>query len=215
MRAALPSTAQESTLPEHGLYPCLDPVEKTAGFRGAPTDGTPWHGKDEYDQAIGALAATSLVTTTCDDSRPAATAVTTVMSISSEPPIIGAALSWHSSVLANIRTTRLFCVNVLRPHAHGIVRTPGGDNPGEFDDVPWQCTGSGVPWLPTLSFNALECRLISEVPVGDHALLLGEVVELHFPPRHDAEGQPGVPRRWRAEEDAPLVYRRQAYRRPR
>lgn len=197
-------------MPAHALYPCHDTVEDAARFGDGEDEQPSRRGGEEYTDAMANLAAAaSAIATLGNDSRPVGATVTTAMSISTEP-IIAVTLGWQSRTLAAIRASRIFTVNILRLPAEDVARMLGTRSPDKFDGVPWQYTRSGTPWLPTLSLNAVECRLVSEIPVGDHALLLGAVSEVHFPPRCGVE-RPCAPCSAHSEKDRPLVYWRQSY----
>lgn len=198
-------------MPERTLYPCLEEVPAGTGWPSlGPHARHKADGAVPYVDAMADLAtAVSAVTALGGNSRPVGATVTSAMSVSSEPPIVGVTLGWQSRTLAAIRTARVFAVNILRMDGQEAARLLGTQNPDKFDEVPWQRTALGTPWLPTVSFNAVECRLVSEIPVGDHALLLGAVAEVHLPSR--PARRPDVPEPALPEEDHPLVYWRQKY----
>ncbi|WP_433125208.1 flavin reductase family protein [Micromonospora sp. CA-240977] len=115
------------------------------------------------------------VITAMSDGLPHGTTVSAFASLSMDPPMILVSLSRTSNLLAVIRTTGWFGVNVLASEqsalAAGFARKGGTD---KFNGVPWLSEG-GVPRLPD-SAGFLVCRVSQFVAGGDHIILLGEVV---------------------------------------
>ncbi len=194
---------------ERAVYPCLDTTDADIS---RPVGRGPGREDDEYLEAMANLAAAvSVVTTFGDGLQPVGATVTSAVSVSAEPPVVAVALGWQSCTLAAIRATRIFAVNILRSPAREAAQLLGTKSPEKFDGIPYEHTRLGTPWLPRLSLKAIECRLLSEVPVGDHALLLGAVIDVLTPPR--AVDAPDGTDTGCRDEDRPLLHWRQSYHR--
>ncbi|WP_141910233.1 flavin reductase family protein [Micromonospora sp. A202] len=118
------------------------------------------------------------VVTAMSCGRPHGTTVSAFASLSMDPPMILISLSRNSDLLAVVRTSGCFGVNMLASEqsalAIGFAHKGGAD---KFNGVPWHPEG-GVPRLPD-SAGFLVCRVSRLVEGGDHMILLGEVVSAH------------------------------------
>jgi len=159
------------------------------------------------DAMANLAAAVSVVTTTGPDQQPVGATVTSAVSLSAEPPIVGVSLGLQSRSLAAIRTSRLFAVNILRSPAQQAARVFGGKSSDKFTHAPWEYTPDGLPWFPTLCLATVTCRLLDTVAAGDHLLLLGAVQEVYG-------GTPtaGADDRGSESPEHPLMYWRRDYR---
>jgi flavin reductase (DIM6/NTAB) family NADH-FMN oxidoreductase RutF len=114
------------------------------------------------------------VVTSMGDGLPHGTTVSAFASLSMTPPMVLVALDRGSDLLAMVRETRRFGVNVLgvdqSPLALAFSRKGGT---GKFDGVRWE-VDAGVPRL-TGSPGWLACRVTQLVGGGDHVIVLGEV----------------------------------------
>jgi flavin reductase (DIM6/NTAB) family NADH-FMN oxidoreductase RutF len=103
-----------------------------------------------------------------------------VTQLSFEPRLLGVAVEQDAHTLGLIREGRVFSVNLIpkdRPDlAERFVRPQrrvGAKFEGEVGFHPGPATGA--PFLDAHA-GAVECRLVAEHPVGDHVLVVGEVV---------------------------------------
>jgi flavin reductase (DIM6/NTAB) family NADH-FMN oxidoreductase RutF len=132
------------------------------------------------------------VVTSVDADTPYGTTVSAFTSLSLEPPMVLVALDQRSDLLAVLRRSGRFGLNVLADRQADLAMTfarKGGG--GKFDGVRWHDDG-GVPRLPgTTGF--LRCDVTELVAGGDHVIVLGEV-------RHADSGA-----------GAPLTYHRRAF----
>jgi flavin reductase len=117
------------------------------------------------------------------------TTVSAVATLSRKPLLLGVCLRDTSSFVELARTAGRFAINVLGAtqallagHFADPARPAGL---AQFDYVDWETEAfSGAP-LFTGCLAGLGCRLDSTVPVGDHHLLVAEVVT--------AQHRPGSP----------------------
>jgi flavin reductase (DIM6/NTAB) family NADH-FMN oxidoreductase RutF len=179
-------------------YPALlaDPVD-------IPLSGVSL--RERFLEAMAHLASGVSVVTAADPGGvPVGATVTSAVSLSADPPIIGVSLTHSSRSLASIRAGQVFVVNVLRSDGRGIAQVFASAILDKFRNVEWEVTRQGVPWLCGACSYAAACHLVTEVPAGDHLLLLGHVEDIY-------QGRPCPPvSREDAHGDA-LIYWRRAY----
>lgn len=121
----------------------------------------------------------TIVTTTLGNTYFGLT-VNAFCSVSLNPPLILVSLDLQSQTYASIRQSSAFAVNVLtQEQQHLAVRfARKGLASKTFDDIRlWTGEATGVP-LFAEALARIECRVASEYPGGDHALVLGEVVSV-------------------------------------
>jgi flavin reductase (DIM6/NTAB) family NADH-FMN oxidoreductase RutF len=133
----------------------------------------------EFTAALGQLAAGVCLLTVRDDIDDVGTTVSSVMSVSADPPLIAVGLSaggYPAEVLAEIGS----CGVTVLAARHAIVasRFASAGRPSArhlLESVPWtRAPGSGAILLSE-GLVALDCRLDRTVAAGDHVLALLEV----------------------------------------
>jgi len=94
--------------------------------------------------------------------------------VSLAPPIVLWSLARHSPSLAGFRAAGRFVVNVLALEQLELAQRFARPAPDKFANV--DCS-EGRHEQPVLAGCAasIECRIVSDQPVGDHVLFLGEV----------------------------------------
>ncbi len=117
-----------------------------------------------------------------------------VMQVSFEPRLVAVAFEGDSHTLANIRERTFFTVNLLsqdeesmelarrfaQPYSGEKVKGRRGDEAAalhyKLDGLPYDLTDNGAPVLEA-SMAWIECEAEEFVPVGDHILTVGRVVD--------------------------------------
>jgi flavin reductase (DIM6/NTAB) family NADH-FMN oxidoreductase RutF len=136
--------------------------------------------------------------------RVEATAINSVMSGSSDPPLVVCALKSGSSILATLRESRSFSMNWMDSTFAEAVDFLGFRQKGNPKD---KIKAAGLSWLPGSKTSAptvreaaatLECELERVVPIGDSDLVVGKVVSTRTS-RDFAEY-------WRFNSYRPLIY---------
>lgn len=114
------------------------------------------------------------VITAISDGRPHGTTVSAFASLSMDPPMVLVSLDRSSDVLALIRETGRFGVNVLASDqaAHATAFAAKGIDKGRGID--WSLEAD-VPRLPGAT-GFLSCQAVQLVEGGDHIVVLGLVV---------------------------------------
>ena len=137
-----------------------------------PVDAT------EYATAFRAHAAAVWLLTLQDGIDDVGTTVTSVVSASARPPLVGVGLAadgYPAELLAEVRRCGLTALRA--EHAIVASRFASAGRPSArhlLESVPWQRTGGGAIVLGE-GLVALDCRLDRLVPAGDHVLALLEV----------------------------------------
>jgi flavin reductase (DIM6/NTAB) family NADH-FMN oxidoreductase RutF len=111
--------------------------------------------------------------------------VTSVVSVTADPPELLVSVNKLASSWPFIEATRRFGVNVLASHQGEVARRFSGQGglKGEqrYEGARWQCTPEGV-WLLDSALAAMACELVQVHHHGSHALLIGRVDGLRASP---------------------------------
>ena len=100
-----------------------------------------------------------------------------------EPPMLAIAVEQDAHSLAVLRAAGAFAVHVLPSGAREFAGAFGRAYVKVGDKLAGHVTTPGSTGAPLLSDDALaavECRIVTETPSGDHVLFLAEVVDAHF-----------------------------------
>ncbi|WP_344400805.1 flavin reductase family protein [Streptomyces longisporus] len=140
-------------------------------------------------------AGVTIVAARDDAGRCRGFTATSVTSASLEPPLLLVGIARTSSCYPVFRTAREFTVNILKEgHQHLARRfaVSGIDRFAEGGFTEWR--DGGPPCLDDAHVS-LYCAALDMIPLGDHELLVGRVIEARLP----------------SPEDAPLVWYRRAF----
>ena len=140
-------------------------------------------------------AGVAIVTTLDSDGAPRGLTTTAVSSVSAEPPLLLVCVDLTSRTLPALRAGGRFVVNFLREGRSELARLFASKRDDKFEQVRWEATSSGMPFLPDDALAWAECVTVQELEPGDHVVLLGQVEE--------GAGA--------ADEDAPLMYYRRSW----
>ena len=127
-------------------------------------------------------AATSVAVLTTDGAGGrAGVTVSTLCSLSLEPPSVIACVHKASQAVAAILANGVFAANVLADHQRHIAEIFAGRVEAYRDDrfacAEWSALGSGSPALKG-ALCSFDCRTASRFEFGSHAILVGEVAEV-------------------------------------
>jgi 3-hydroxy-9,10-secoandrosta-1,3,5(10)-triene-9,17-dione monooxygenase reductase component len=116
------------------------------------------------------------------DPRPLAMTVSSVTSVSLDPPLLLFCPSRQSRTWAALAPTGRFVLNVVADHQTEVAAWFGGVRPlapgdrGSATAVRWTCVG-GLPALAD-SAAAASCRVVAVHPGGDHDIVVAAVDEV-------------------------------------
>jgi flavin reductase (DIM6/NTAB) family NADH-FMN oxidoreductase RutF len=133
---------------------------------------------DQFATALRQYAAGVCLLTVRDDIDDVGVTVSSVMSVSADPPLVAVGLDANGYPAEVLEAIGVCGLTVLGA-GHAIVasRFASAGRPSArhlLESVPWTRTAGGAIVL-TEAPAALECRLERIVPAGDHALALLEV----------------------------------------
>lgn len=117
------------------------------------------------------------VVTSRDGERPIGFVVGTFTSISLDPPLVGFFVSRESTSFRLMCHAGAFCCNVLSSDHESLSSSFASKSADRFAGVEWR---EGTTKSPILreAVAWLDCRLYDTHPVGDHYLVVGEVLDL-------------------------------------
>lgn len=146
--------------------------------------GQPGAVQDAFREVMASVCTPVSVVTAMSGDLPHGTTVSAFASLSMNPPMVLVSLDLGSELLAVMRQTGRFGVNVLGSGQSALALTfarKGGA--AKFADVPWEID-AGVPRIPGAA-GFLACSVARLVPGGDHIIVLGDVLDARA-----AHGQP-------------------------
>lgn len=152
----------------------------------------------DFRATMARFATGVTVVTTTENHAYYGLTVSAFCSVSLTPPLVLVSLDFTSQTFPIIRQSGIFGVNVLAQDQEALARRFASKDLQRktFGDIPMRIGETGVP-LFTESLARIECRLVGMYPAGDHALMLGEVVDLEVSADH--------------LEKAPLLYYRASF----
>ena len=133
-----------------------------------------------FREAMSRLAAgVSVVTTADPDDTPFGLTATAVCSVSLEPPIVLACLASSSATHGAIMAGKRFALNFLGQADADLAERFSSSATDKFIGVSWRAGSAGCPVLPR-ALAVCECLLERAVPVGDHTVFFGRVVNMEI-----------------------------------
>ena len=136
---------------------------------------------DKFIEGMSRSASTVSVVASDGPAGRAGVTVSTLCSVSAEPPQLLVCVHHKSSACGVIRENGRFCVNVLRDDQTvvsdtfaGRLEAPGGD---KFACAQWRELATGAPALDG-ALVAYDCHLARYVRCGSHLIFIGDVVDV-------------------------------------
>jgi flavin reductase (DIM6/NTAB) family NADH-FMN oxidoreductase RutF len=189
MEVAMVATLGGLQLPDFGEWPIewapvatpVPPVSRS--HTSAPTPREPAPGRaaglsplqSAFRDVMASVCTPVAVVTSMADGLPHGTTVSAFASLSMEPPMILACLDRASDLLALLRRTGRFGLNVLgSAQAELALNFARKGGAGKFADVPWYVDGE-VPRIPGAG-GFLACAVDKVVPGGDHVVVMGRAL---------------------------------------
>ncbi len=131
-----------------------------------------------------------VMTAAVGDDKIAAATVNWVTQASFQPPVVAVGVKKESGIHALAQESGFFALNILGKGQQGAAfaffkAVQRDDN--TINGEPFNFGSTGAPVLESVP-AVVECKLVKVIPVGDHDIFLGEVVEAQV--REIPEGRP-------------------------
>ena len=107
-------------------------------------------------------------------------------SVSLDPPLVLWSLDLKNNRTDLFRTAKGFTVNIMPASSEPLIRKFAAADADRFTNTKWHWGVSQQPVLDE-ALASLECRLWAEYPGGDHAIFVGEVIDIRM-----GQGQPAA-----------------------
>jgi 3-hydroxy-9,10-secoandrosta-1,3,5(10)-triene-9,17-dione monooxygenase reductase component len=137
-----------------------------------------------FRDALGRFPTGVAFVTAMPDGEPAGLIVSSLTSVSLEPPLLSFCPSRGSLTWSRMRRTQRFGVNVLGRGHERFARSASPAGADRFAGVDWELGPGGAP-LVTDALAALECDIVAEHPAGDHWIVVGRVDSIVMSPLDD------------------------------
>lgn len=130
--------------------------------------------QDRFREVMASVCTPVSVVTALTNGRPHGTTVSAFASLSLHPPMVLVALDRGSDLLAVVRRTGRYGLNVLHSDQTELALTFARKAPAKFTGIPWDVM-EGVPRIPGAN-GFLACGVDRLVNGGDHVIVLGDVL---------------------------------------
>lgn len=141
-----------------------------------------------YKDALARFPSGVCVVTTVDESeRPWGFTASAFCALSLDPPLVLVCLDQRADSHATFVAANGFAISILASHQMALALRFATRAIEKFEGVAIRYgSATGLPLIPEAVVH-LECRMHQTVPIGDHTILVGEVVGAVV-----AEGEPLV-----------------------
>jgi flavin reductase (DIM6/NTAB) family NADH-FMN oxidoreductase RutF len=148
----------------------------------APQKGV---GPEAFLRACAQFATGVAVVSVLDAAHlPHGMTVNSFTSVSLDPPLVLVCIDRKARIREHLLSSNYFAINILRDNQQALSKHFARPAEDRFGSVEWYPGKTSMPLLPGV-LASLECATTDRIPVGDHTLLIGEVVAAE---RH--EGRP-------------------------
>jgi flavin reductase (DIM6/NTAB) family NADH-FMN oxidoreductase RutF len=126
---------------------------------------------------MGSFATGITIVTSCDATQtPVGLTASSLASVSKEPPLVLVCIGNDKYTLSAIRNSGLFAVNLLKAGQADIARLFASSATQKFSELKFRRGVLGAPLLDDALAYA-ECSVFKLVDAGDHAIVIGKVVD--------------------------------------
>lgn len=140
---------------------------------------------DDFKRGMRRLASGVTVITTGRPGGRGGLTATAAMSLTVEPPQLVVAVNHATRALPLLLANRCFAVNVLSDADRALAETfagrTGKEGEARFEGADWTEMETGSPVLPS-AIASFDCRLVQQIPVATHSLLVGQVMAVRIDP---------------------------------
>lgn len=139
---------------------------------------------DQFRTAFGRLpAGVVIVTSAFKDGELAGATVSSLSSLSCDPPMICLGFARAARTLAAIRENGFFSLHLVTEAEQELALRFASKDGDKFASAAYSLSPEGVPQLEGFS-TRIDCRLRSDNDAGDHVLLTADIIELILNPDH-------------------------------
>lgn len=121
----------------------------------------------------------AVLATRAADGIPHGLTINSFSSISLDPPLVMVAIAHDCSILEHFGENGFYAVNILREEQIDLSIRFAELPEGRFTGIAWLPGLVGAPLIED-ALAVLECRTVQSVEVGDHRVLIGEVVDMRI-----------------------------------
>jgi flavin reductase (DIM6/NTAB) family NADH-FMN oxidoreductase RutF len=140
---------------------------------------------DEFRRACGRFATGVAIATVLDATgAPHGLTVSSFTSVSLHPPLVLICLGHEVTAIEHFRAAKHFGINILAEDQQALSDRFARKGHDRFE---WLGGVTGTPLIPGV-IGAIECAVYARMTMGDHDILVGEMVHV------------------RTRDEAPLVY---------
>lgn len=157
-------------------------IEMIDSFRLAASS-RPGEDSRSFRDAMASMASTACLVTTRLGTQQLGRTVTSVFSLSVEPPAILVSIDLSSPMVDHIVKSRGFSFAILAQDQHAVADAFAGrgDPERRFDTGLWSNWESGHPRLAG-SVATMDCTMLGAIETGTHVLFAGGVVDSEHTP---------------------------------
>jgi flavin reductase (DIM6/NTAB) family NADH-FMN oxidoreductase RutF len=131
-----------------------------------------------FRKVLGHYPTGVTVVTSVADGALTGLTIGSFVSVSLEPPLVGFLAGHGSASWPDIRTSGVFCVNVLSAdQAELCWRFAREEGSAKWDGVEWTASASGAPIIEGC-VAWIDCAIVQTHDVGDHVFVVGRVMDL-------------------------------------
>ncbi|NHC16086.1 flavin reductase family protein [Motilibacter deserti] len=154
---------------------------------------------DRLRSALRRHAASVVVVTVMDGDRPAGLTVSSFTAVSLQPPLVSFCIANTASSLDAVESADTFAVSLLGSGQADVATRFATRGVDRFAQTPWEPDAHGHPVIAG-ALAWLACATETQIPVGDHLLVLGRVLDV----RPGRTGRPLVHHEGRFAAPTPL-----------
>lgn len=135
--------------------------------------------KERFSQPLEQMRSGIYIVTSSYKNQPAGCTCVWVSRVSFNPPLLAVNLDPARHTLATIKQGKRFCINIMGESGLELSRHFGftsGHDVKKFAKVDYRRSECGSPILAE-AVSYLDCKLSQVVSVGDHLMVLGELID--------------------------------------
>jgi 3-hydroxy-9,10-secoandrosta-1,3,5(10)-triene-9,17-dione monooxygenase reductase component len=130
-----------------------------------------------YRDVLSTFATGVVVVSARERGAAVGMSVNAFAALSLQPPLISLAIGCSSRTWPKIRRSSGFCVSILNSDQAALCRLFSKPCANRFEKVAWTLSPHGSPIING-ALAWIDCAITSEHTVGDHSLVIGEILAL-------------------------------------